>query len=119
AFYYFALSIVATCLLSSLAQASEWPVKPIHMVVAYPSGSGTDTTARLLADHLSKRLNVAVIVENKPGASGRIGTLQVARAQPDGYTMLFGTGAELTVAPSTVKAMAYDPLRDFEPVMLI
>lgn len=101
------------------AQNPSWPSEPLKLIVSYPPGSGTDTTARLLADRMSRGLGQQVIVENRPGASGRIGTLSVVRAKPDGYTLLFGTGAELTAAPVTVKSLAYDPLKDLQPVMLI
>ncbi|TCT10845.1 tripartite-type tricarboxylate transporter receptor subunit TctC [Paralcaligenes ureilyticus] len=101
------------------AQTPGWPADPIKLIVSYPPGSGTDTTARVLAERMSRSLGQQVIVENRPGASGRIGTLSVVRAKPDGYTLLFGTGAELTAAPITVKSLAYDPLKDLQPVMLI
>lgn len=101
------------------AQSSDWPSRPISLIVSYPPGSGTDSVARVLAEQMSRSLGQQVIVENRPGASGRIGTLWVARSRPDGYALLFGTGAELTVAPITVKSMPYDPLRDLLPVMLI
>lgn len=101
----------------SLAQSTDsWPSKPIRIVVGYAPGGGTDIAARLFADALGKQLGQSVIVENRPGATGRIGTAHVAQAAPDGYTFLFGTAAELTIAPVTVKAMTYDPTRDLEPV---
>lgn len=99
-----------------LATAQTWPTKPVRMVVAYPPGGGTNAVARLLADQLSKSLGQSVIVENRSGASGRIGTLSVARAEPDGYTLLFASDGELTIAPVTSKSLAYDPLKDLQPI---
>jgi len=111
------------CVLAGLcaapAHAADWPAEPVHIVLGYPPGSGTDATARALADEMTNLLGVPTVVENKPGASGRIGTAHVAKSKPDGHTILFGTGAELTLAPSTVKALPYDPVQDFRPVMLL
>jgi tripartite-type tricarboxylate transporter receptor subunit TctC len=105
-------------LLPALAFAQAWPSKPIKLVLGYPPGGGTNTVARLLADHMSKSLGQQVVVENRPGAGGRIATLSVARSDPDGYTLMFASDAELTIAQVTVKAMPYDPLKDLAPIAL-
>lgn len=100
-------------------QAATWPVKPIKLVIPYPPGGGTDIVGRLLAAELSVRLGETVVVENRGGAGGRIGANTVVRSAPDGYTLLFGTGAELTIAPSTVASMPYDPVHDLAPITQI
>ena len=113
----FALSLVAA-LVPALAVAQAWPAKPVKLIVGYPPGGGTNTVARLLADHMSKSLGQQVVVENRPGAGGRIATQSVARSDPDGYTLMFASDAELTIAQVTVKAMPYDPLKDLAPIAL-
>lgn len=115
----FAAGILAIAAMPGAGFAAQWPTKPIRLVIPYPPGGGTDIVARLLAEDLSKRLNQPVIVENRAGAGGRIGTEFVAHAAPDGYTLLFGTGAELTIAPATVASMPYDPVRDLQPITQI
>ena len=104
--------------LPALAAAQAWPSKPVKIIVGYPPGGGTNTVARLLAEHLSKSLGQQVVVENRPGAGGRIATQSVARSDPDGYTLMFASDAELTIAQVTVKALPYDPLKDLVPVAL-
>lgn len=114
------LTVLGTlCMLAApatgMAQAT-WPSKPVRLIVGYAPGGGTDVAARIFATQLSQQLGQAVVVENRPGATGRIGTNLVARSTPDGYTLLFGTSAELTIAPVTTAAMTYDPLKDLEPI---
>lgn len=89
-----------------------YPSKPIQIVVGFTPGGGGDTIARAIAPVLSAELKVPVVVENKPGASGAIATEQVARAKPDGYTLLIGTPGALTIAGS-LRKIPYDPARDF------
>lgn len=103
----------------SARAAAPWPTRPITLVVPYPPGGGTDVVARLLAKHLSERLGVGVVVDNRAGAGGRMGTQYVVNASPDGSTLLFGSGAELTMAPATVRNMPYDPLKDLVPIVRI
>lgn len=112
-FAVLAISVMGT------VQAATWPVKPIKLVIPYPPGGGTDIVGRLLATELSMRLGETVVVENRGGAGGRIGANTVVRSAPDGYTLLFGTGAELTIAPSTVASMPYDPVQDLAPITQI
>jgi tripartite-type tricarboxylate transporter receptor subunit TctC len=97
------------------AAADAYPEQPIHIVV--PSGAGgiTDTLARVLAEGLSKRLKQSVVVENKPGASGIVGSSYVARSKPDGYTLLMNFPSHV-VNPSTNKHLPYDTAKDFQPV---
>lgn len=99
-----------------LAQDS-YPTRPIRIVVPIPAGSGTDTVARLIADGLSERLGRRVLVDNRPGAGSIIGNEIVAKAKPDGYTLLMN-GAALTIAPSMYKKIPYDTSHDFAPITL-
>lgn len=98
--------------------ADAYPFKPIRMIVAYPPGGGTDIIARLIADKLGKELGRTIVIDNRPGANGNIGSEIAANAQPDGYTLLMGT-ANLTVNPSLYRKLGYQTLRDFSPVSLV
>ena len=103
-------------LLPGLARA--WPDKPIHLIVAYPPGGVSDETARLLAQGLSARLKVPVLVENRAGAGGVAAMEALARAAPDGHTLCYSAISPLVFAPLLMKP-AYDPQRDFQPVMAV
>jgi tripartite-type tricarboxylate transporter receptor subunit TctC len=98
----------------SLAQS--YPDKPVRLVVAYPPGGGADIVARLLATQLNKDLGWQVIVENRSGAAGLIGTDSVARAPADGYTLIMGTNATHAIFQSLYPQLPYDPVADFAPV---
>lgn len=111
------LGLAGTGVMAS-AQAA-YPDSPIHLILGYPPGGGTDTVARVMAQALTKTLHESVVVENRGGASGTIAAAEVARANPDGYTLFFTTGASLTGAPLTVAHLAYDPVKDFTPITLI
>lgn len=103
---------------SALAQGS-WPNKPITLVVPYAAGGFADLRARQLAQAISGPLGVNVIVENKPGGGGVIGTDQVARAAPDGYTVAMGNLAPLAVNVTLMKRLPYNPQKDLQPVILL
>jgi len=111
------LAALAGCLALSAfaAAAQDWPSKPIRIVVPFPSGGTTDTAVRPLAERLSQQLGVSVVVENKPGAAGRIGYDFAAKAAPDGYTLLAGTDS-LGLQPHLDPPPGYDPIRDFAPI---
>jgi tripartite-type tricarboxylate transporter receptor subunit TctC len=111
-----AAALVAPAAFGLRAQ-SDYPNKPIQLVVAYPAGGGTDTLARLVAEGLGKELGQSVIVVNRPGASGLIGTGQVARAAADGYTLLLDTGNS-TLRPAIEPGTPFKPA-DFTPVCLL
>lgn len=98
------------------ALAQSFPERPIRLVVPYPPGGPLDVVARLLAPRLAAQLGQPVIIENKAGAAGAIGVDAVAKAAPDGYTMLFTVNATLTISPHTMKAPPYDPLTDLTPI---
>ncbi|MDO8704410.1 MAG: tripartite tricarboxylate transporter substrate binding protein [Sulfuricaulis sp.] len=108
---------VATMLVlaSSIAWAQEFPTKPIRLMVPYPAGGTTDLMARTLQESMQKTLGQSIIVINKGGATGTIGTREVAQAAPDGYSMLFVIGTQLMVTPLVVKDAGYAP-KDFVPI---
>jgi tripartite-type tricarboxylate transporter receptor subunit TctC len=101
------------------AVAQEWPTRPVHLIVPYSAGGGTDTVARVLAQKLSVSFGQQFVVENKPGASGMIGAAVVAKAAPDGYTLLVASPAEIALNQNLFTTMTYDPLKDFAPVTLL
>jgi tripartite-type tricarboxylate transporter receptor subunit TctC len=101
------------------AQTPVWPTKPVKIVVAYPPGGSTDIAGRLLAERLTKTTGQSVVVDNRGGAGGTIGALSVVRAEPDGYTLLLAASPEVSIAPTTMKAMQYDPVKDLIPITLV
>jgi len=110
---------VALCLGMSAASAQSFPTRPIRIVVTYVPGGNTDVAARLVAPHLTADLNQQVIIDNRGGAGGVVGTEIVARAAPDGYTVLFGTSAGLSINPQLHAKLPYDVERDFSPISLL
>jgi tripartite-type tricarboxylate transporter receptor subunit TctC len=96
--------------------AQQFPSRPVRLVVAYPPGGPADFTARLVAAGLQGQWNQPVIVDNKPGASAMIGADLVARAAPDGYTLLLGTIQSHAMNAGSIRKMLYDPVRDFTPI---
>ena len=110
----------ALCTLAGPAAAADtYPDRPIHLVVPFPPGGPTDALARRLAHALNKPLGQAVIVENKAGAGGNIGSEYVAQSKPDGYTILFGTSGPLAINVSLYKRLRYDPRSSFAPIIRI
>ncbi len=101
------------------AQAADWPAKPITMIVPYAPGGFADTRVRLLARKLGESLGQPIVVENKAGAGGVVGTNLIAKAAPDGYTIGTGNLAPMAVNPSLMKDMPYNPQKDLAPVILI
>lgn len=113
-------ALAAGVLLSGtcFAQGDAYPSRPIHFIVAFPPGNATDILARVFADKLSQSMKQSIIVENKPGAAGIIGTELVAKAPPDGYTVLIGQSGALAVNPYLYK-LNFDPQKDLAPVTLL
>ncbi len=103
---------------SALCVAQEWPAKPISLVVPFPSGGTTDVLARAIGDQLSKRLGQPVIVENRPGAGATLGADYVAKAKPDGYTLLMGA-VHHTIATSVYKKLPYNFQKDLAPIATV
>ena len=114
-----ALALVWACGLSATAAAQSYPARPVTIVVPNAAGGGTDTVARLIGDQLSRQLNQSFVVENKTGAGMVVGTLAVAKAAPDGYTLLMGLNGNLTVNPSLYVKLPYDAVADFRPVAML
>lgn len=110
-------TILAVLAMAASAHAQPaYPTKAITLVAAFAPGGGTDTAARLIAKELAVELGQPVVVDNRAGAGGAIGATSVARAAPDGYTLLLGTGSELVVLPAVRSKPPYDTLKEFEPV---
>ncbi len=114
-----ALALIATAALSLGARAQDaWPSKPIRFVVPYPPGGPTDLMARLLQPELQSRLGATIVIENKGGAGGNVGTGDVAKQSPaDGYTLLLAASGPMAVNSSLFKTMTYSPLTDLVPVV--
>jgi len=110
------LLTLATGLVSTPYAQSDFPNKPVRLVVPFTPGGVTDSSARVIAEQMSKRLGHQMIVENKPGASGNIGTSQVATAEPDGYTLLLGFDGTMVINPHVFPSIPFDPVKDFAPV---
>jgi tripartite-type tricarboxylate transporter receptor subunit TctC len=113
-----AASAAAPNLLNCTARAADWPNRPVHMIVPIAAGGPTDTNARLLADQLSKVWGQQVVVDNKGGAGTNIGNEFVARSDPDGYTILYGTSS-LSSNGALYRALSYNPQTDLTPVSLV
>ena len=96
--------------------AQSYPTKPVRLIVPFPAGGATDIFARTLSQKLGEKLGVAVVVENRPGAGGTIGSDLVARAPADGYTLLLATSSTHTIGPALNPKMPYDAVRDFTPI---
>jgi tripartite-type tricarboxylate transporter receptor subunit TctC len=110
---------VMTALSSHMAWAQNYPAKPVTLVIPFPPGGGTDTGGRILAEQLSKKWGQPVVVENKGGAAGQIGADMVAKAKPDGYTLLLGNIGTQAINPSLYPKMPYDPDTAFAPISLV
>jgi tripartite-type tricarboxylate transporter receptor subunit TctC len=101
------------------AQAQDYPTRPVRVVIAFPPGGPTDFVGRLVTDKMSAALGQRVYIENKPGAAGTVGADNVAKADPDGYSLFLTTSGAVAVAPHIMASVPYDPLRDFAPVALV
>ena len=111
--------VVAALSCAPALHAQTYPAKPVRMVVPFPAGGATDIVGRLIAQKLTESWGQQVIVDNRGGAGGTIGSEAVAKSPPDGYTLLVGTSSTHAVAPSIYPKLGYDPVRDFTPVTLI
>ncbi len=117
--------VALTCALGALpaltvaqtqTTGAPYPSKPITLVIPFPAGSGTDAVGRIFAVEMGNILGQQVVVENKPGGNATIGAQQVARAQPDGYTLFLATNTPMSAAPWLMKSIPYDPIKDFTPI---
>jgi len=110
---------VATIISFGVAQAGEWPEKPIRLIVPFPPGGATDILSRQVGQKLSESLNQTVVIENRGGAGGNIGTGIAARATPDGYTLLLDPGSTLAISPLLYNELPFDPIKSFAPVSIL
>ena len=114
---WFGMTLISCLFTISLAHAqSVYPVKPIRLIVPFTPGGVTDTSGRYIADQLSTKLGQQIVVENRPGASGNIGSYQVASAEPDGYTLLLGFDGTLVINPHVFEKISFDTVKDFSPI---
>jgi tripartite-type tricarboxylate transporter receptor subunit TctC len=108
--------LIAAATGTGQAQAPSYPDRPIRLVVPFPPGGGADSTARTLAQKMGERLGQPMVIDNRPGANGLVGTDAVAKAAPDGYTLLMTDRGALGVNPSLYARLPYDPRKDFAPI---
>ena len=111
--------VCAFALAWTAAAGAQWPSRPVHMIVPFPAGSSPDLVARILSEKLAPALGQPVVVENRPGAGGNLGTGLVAKAAPDGYTIGLSIPGPLAVNTVLYRKMEYDPFRDLAPVSLV
>jgi tripartite-type tricarboxylate transporter receptor subunit TctC len=111
--------VFALAIVSGAAWSQQYPVKPVRIVVPYPAGGGSDLMARSISKVLSNRLAQSIIVDNRGGATGMIGTDVAAKSTPDGYTLLLGSVAEIALNVAVYRKMSYDPERDLAPIGLL
>src|SRR5438128_1908279 len=110
---------LAALALAGAACAQPWPAKPIRIIVPYPPGGTSDILARSLAPRLQETFGQAVVVENKPGATGNVGADFVAKSPPDGYTLLLADIGSLAISPSVFSTLPFEPVKDFAPVIMV
>lgn len=113
------VATIAALGLPSAYAATPWPTKPIRIVVPFTTGGSLDVMARAIGVQLSTAVGKPVIVDNKAGAGGAIGTVEVAKAAPDGHTLVLGTLGTHVINPLVMKSLNYDPVRDFTPISLV
>jgi tripartite-type tricarboxylate transporter receptor subunit TctC len=111
-----AVTATALCATPALAQEPNWPTRPLRIIVPFGPGSGNDIVARLVGEHLTRALGQPVVVDNRAGGNGTIGADAAARAAPDGYTLFVTTNTTQAAAPSLMKKINYDPVKDFAPI---
>lgn len=111
--------LAAVLLAAATVCNAQFPNKPIRLVIPYPAGGGTDIMARIMQTHLVAALGQPVIVDNKPGAAGALGTAEVARSAPDGYTLIFTNNGPGAITPLMQKSAGYDPVKDFAAVSTV
>ncbi|MGQ0751447.1 MAG: Bug family tripartite tricarboxylate transporter substrate binding protein [Betaproteobacteria bacterium] len=102
-----------------VAFAQAYPSKAVRLISPYPPGGGTDATARIIAQALGDQMGQQIVIDTRPGASGRIGTEIASKAAPDGYTLVLGNVAPLAILPAAIAKLPYDPIRGFQPISLI
>src|SRR5438046_208403 len=114
-----ALAVAGVLGHGGLAHAQHYPNRPVKVVVPFPAGGGTDALTRFAIRGMEQRLGQPFIVENRGGAGTTLGATAVARSEPDGYTIMLGTASTFAAAPGLYKKLAYDPTKDFSPIVLL
>ena len=114
----FAALGLACAFLTDVSRADDYPSRPIRLVVPYAPGGGADTVARIVAKRVGDTIGQPIVIENRGGAGSIIGTDMVAKAEPDGYTLLLGQSGPISINPAVYKDLRYDPVRDFAPVTM-
>jgi tripartite-type tricarboxylate transporter receptor subunit TctC len=114
-----AAALLLLAWLPASAQSTAWPTKPVHILIAFPPGGAIDIVGRIIAPRLSESIGQPVIVDNRPGAGGLVGTELAAKAAPDGHTIFFGTLGNLSVNPLLYPKLPFDISRDFAPLTLV
>ncbi len=117
--FFAAAFCAAAVLFAPHAAAQAWPSKPIRLMVPFPPGGSTDIVARIVAQKLSERLGQAIVIENRGGGGGTLGTAAVARMAPDGYNLTVASTSTHVVAPGVYAKLEYDPVKDFAPIGLM
>ena len=112
-----ALALAGSCSVGA-SLADEYPSRPIRLIVPYAPGGGADTVARIIARRVSETIGQTVVIENRGGAGAIIGTDLVAKAEPDGYTLLLGQSGPISINPAVYKDLRYDPVKDFAPITM-
>jgi tripartite-type tricarboxylate transporter receptor subunit TctC len=110
-------AVVLVC--AGLAQAQPYPSQPIRLIVPWPPGGGVDTAARIIGQPLGQRLGQSIVIENRPGAGGNIGTELAARAKPDGYSLLMGAVSPNAINVHLYARLGFDPVKDFVPIVYV
>jgi len=113
------VGVVLGCGFAGLASAQGYPTQPIRLIVPWPPGGGVDTSARIISQPFAERLGQSIVIDNKPGAAGNIGTEQAARAKPDGYTLLMGSVSPNAINPHLYARLGFEPVKDFAPIALV
>ena len=114
-----ALALAAAPLLAPPVRAQSWPTQPVKLVVTFPPGGSSDIVARLIGPPLAERIGQAVVVDNRPGGAATIGAAAVARAAPDGHTLLMSNSAPLSISPALMDKPLYDPLKSFRHLVYV
>lgn len=111
--------LLGTLLLTAASCAfAAWPERPVTLVVPFPPGGSTDAIARVLAPQLQQRLGQNIVIDNRPGATGTVGAMFVKNAPADGYTVFVSSLGPFVIAPHLIHGLKYDPLKDFDPIMI-
>jgi len=111
-------ALLALQSLAGPARAADYPARPIKLIVPYAPGGGADGVARIVAKQVSETIGQPIVIENKGGAGSIVGTDLVAKAEPDGYTLLLGQSGPISINPAVYKSLPYDPVKDFAPITM-